>query len=219
MKKKHLLIPENVLNDKNLTINEKYLYAQIICFCKNNRTCFASNKYFSNIFSVSTRSISRWLKKLVQLGYIKNESTNKKSNKRYISIIDKNNHRQNVHEFIDKMSMNHRQNVHNINKDINKNNNINIITKKPKKVSSFQVPKIEEVIKYFAELGSVNATKDGHNFYDYNECRGWMIGKNKMKKWKAGCNVWYRKSKEMNKPINISKPKIVLAKVSNEYQF
>ena len=102
-----------------------------------------------------------------------------------------------------------------------KNNNINIITKKQKNTSSFQIPKIDEVINYFGTLGCVNASTEAHNFYDYNESRGWIIGSRKMKDWQASCRYWYRRSKEMHKPIKVSQPKVqpILAKVSNEYQF
>ena len=75
-----------------------------------------------------------------------------------------------------------KQNIDNNKKDINK-----LISKK-----DFVKPNVEDVRKYCVERqNSVDAEK----FVDFYEAKGWMIGKNKMKDWKACVRTWERKQK------------------------
>ena len=67
----------------------------------------------------------------------------------------------------------------------NENENENVI--KNKKVTSFQKPTIEQVEEYMKERGMSNYASRFHNFY---ESKGWMVGKNKMKDWKAAVRNW-----------------------------
>jgi len=48
-------------------------------------------------------------------------------------------------------------------------------------------PQIEDVISYCKER---NNGIDPRKWYDHYEARGWMIGKNKMKDWKAAVRTW-----------------------------
>ncbi len=67
----------------------------------------------------------------------------------------------------------------------NENENENVI--KNKKITSFQKPTIEQVEEYMKERGMSNYASRFHNFY---ESKGWMVGKNKMKDWKAAVRNW-----------------------------
>ena len=64
-----------------------------------------------------------------------------------------------------------------------------IIEKESKKKNvRFSPPTIEEVRAYIQEKGlSVNADA----FYNYYEANGWMVGRNKMKKWQAAVTKWH----------------------------
>ncbi len=54
-------------------------------------------------------------------------------------------------------------------------------------------PKSEDIKAYCSERqNGINAEQ----FFDYYESRGWMIGKNKMKDWKAAIRTWERNNKE-----------------------
>ena len=56
----------------------------------------------------------------------------------------------------------------------------------------FIPPTPDDVRKYIAENGySVDADK----FVDFYESKGWMVGKNKMKDWKAAVRTWARGGK------------------------
>jgi hypothetical protein len=67
----------------------------------------------------------------------------------------------------------------------NENENENVI--KNKKVTSFKKPTFEQVEEYMKERGMSNYASRFHNFY---ESKGWMVGKNKMKDWKAAVRNW-----------------------------
>lgn len=55
---------------------------------------------------------------------------------------------------------------------------------------SFSPPSVEEVKQYCREQGySVNA----EHFMDHYESNGWMVGKNRMRNWKAAVRNWNRK--------------------------
>jgi len=59
----------------------------------------------------------------------------------------------------------------------------------------FAPPSVNEVAEYAKQQGyPVNAT----NFVNYYESNGWMVGKNKMKDWKAAVRNWA--TKDFNKP-------------------
>lgn len=57
----------------------------------------------------------------------------------------------------------------------------------------FIPPTREEVQQYITEHGY---HVDAERFTDYYTSNGWMVGKNKMKDWKAAVRTWERKEKE-----------------------
>ena len=63
----------------------------------------------------------------------------------------------------------------------------------------FTPPSLEEVKAYCSERGN---RIDPQTFIDFYESKGWMIGKNKMKDWKAAVRTWERKE---NKPAMTTK--------------
>ena len=67
--------------------------------------------------------------------------------------------------------------------DENKNNNAG----KPQ--SRFIPPTIEQVKEYCKER---NNSVDAEAFVDFYQSKGWMVGKNKMKDWKAAVRTWER---------------------------
>lgn len=58
---------------------------------------------------------------------------------------------------------------------------------KNKTPSVFKPPTIEEVTEYCRERGN---RVDPEKWFDFYESKGWMIGKNKMKDWKAAVRTW-----------------------------
>lgn len=62
-----------------------------------------------------------------------------------------------------------------------------------KKSARFTPPTLDEVEQYCLERAN---GIDAQAFIDFYESKGWMIGKNKMKDWKAAVRTWERKNKE-----------------------
>lgn len=85
-------------------------------------------------------------------------------------------------------------NTNNNNTDIN-NTEYNIILGEEQKTKKFVKPTIEEIRTYSNEI---NAGIDAEQFFYWYEAKGWMIGKNKMKDWKAAVRTWKRKNSKEN---------------------
>ena len=77
---------------------------------------------------------------------------------------------------------------------INKNKEIRIINK------LFTIPTISEVEIYCLERKN---TIDAESFINFYDSKGWMVGKNKMKDWRACIRTW--EMREKKKPIKTSK--------------
>lgn len=63
----------------------------------------------------------------------------------------------------------------------------------------FSEPTVEEVSAYCRERGN---NIDPQRFVDYYTSNGWMVGKNKMKDWRAAVRNWVRRSKEISNSNN-----------------
>jgi len=59
-------VPKQIIENKELTLLEKMLYAEIACF----DDCFASNEFFAEKYNVSKEYISKSINKLIKLGFI-----------------------------------------------------------------------------------------------------------------------------------------------------
>lgn len=80
----YAIIPANVRYDKDLPANAKLLYGEITALRDDNGCCWASNSYFGNLYGVSNKSVSRWIKALVDKGYITSEIVYKENTKEII---------------------------------------------------------------------------------------------------------------------------------------
>lgn len=67
----YAIIPANVRYDKDISPNAKLLYGEITSLCNQKGYCWASNEYFSSLYSVSIRTVQNLLKQLEQKKYIK----------------------------------------------------------------------------------------------------------------------------------------------------
>ena len=64
------VIPANVRYDKNLSSSEKLFYAEIAALAQKDGRCWASRRYFAELYNVDEKTISRWTTKLAEKGYI-----------------------------------------------------------------------------------------------------------------------------------------------------
>nr|DAU85303.1 MAG TPA: Replication initiator A family protein [Caudoviricetes sp.] len=80
-----------------------------------------------------------------------------------------------------------------------KNNKAN---NKAPSATRFSPPTVEQVRAYFRERGvpPADAQTEADKFVDRYEANGWIVGKTKMKDWKAAARNWLRNRKEWGQP-------------------
>ena len=86
------IIPATIRYSKELKANEKLLYGEITALANKYGYCYAKNRYFAELYHVSTETVSRWFSHLQELGFIKIEikrNEKKEIIARYIYIVDK----------------------------------------------------------------------------------------------------------------------------------
>ena len=64
------IISADVRYDKRLKASEKLLYGEITALCNKTGECWASNKYFADLYGVTTQAVSKWVTNLRKCGYI-----------------------------------------------------------------------------------------------------------------------------------------------------
>ena len=69
----YAVIPATVRYDNSVVPSAKLLYGEITALCNEKGYCWATNDYFSRLYSVSKRTISTWIKSLCDAGYISAE--------------------------------------------------------------------------------------------------------------------------------------------------
>lgn len=69
------------------------------------------------------------------------------------------------------------------------------VTEPEKAVKRFVPPTIQEVRVYADTIGF---PIDADNFVDFYTMKAWMVGKSKMKDWKAAVRTWFKSYKERN---------------------
>ena len=184
----YAIIPANVRYDESLPPNAKLLYGEITALCNAEGYCWASNKYFAEMYGVSVISISKWINALVNRGYIASEIVYKEGTKqiegRYITII--------YDPIKEKFNTPIKEKFKDNNTSSNNtSNNTNEYKDKPSR-TRFTPPTLEEVQGYCKER---NNHIDAQRFIDYYTSNGWKVGKNPMKDWKATVRNWERTSK------------------------
>ena len=203
----YAIIPANVRYDKRITPNAKLLYGELTALSNEKGYCWAGNQYFSDLYEVSKQSISSWIGQLRDAGYIAVQLQYKEGTKeilnRYIRILD-----DPIQDILNTPTNNFGEGIQENLKDNNTINNTsnNTVNKgdTPKKTKRFVKPTLDEVTEYCNLRG---AGIDPQGFIDFYESKDWMIGKNKMKDWKAAVRTWMRKDRERKQvqPVNVKK--------------
>jgi len=176
----YAIIPAEVRYSKALTPNAKLLYAEITALCNMNGKCTASTEYFCRVYEVSRASIQNWLSLLDKNGYITRVLIYRQGSKEILSRYIK---------LVDKPSL----------KMCTDNTNINItntnLTDSNTK-GSFVKPTIIDINEYCKERKN---NVDADTFFNFYESKDWLIGKNKMKNWKACIITWEKSRNNKNK--------------------
>ena len=171
----YAVIPAEVRYSKNLTPNAKLLYAEITALCNMNGKCTASTDYFSKLYEVSRISIQKWLKILEDNNYIKRVNIYKQGSKEILTRV------------ITLVNIPSKEKLtDNTNTKVSNNTNLTDSNKK----GFFQKPSLIDIQNYCL---SRNNNIDAEAFIDFYDSKNWMIGKNKMKDWKASVRTWERR--------------------------
>ena len=177
----YAILTSEVRYNENLTPNAKLLYAEITALINMNGECFASNKYFADLYGKSKTTISKWVSELVKEGYVEVKLTykegSKEINNRYIRIL-KGGIVKNLNTPILKKLKDNNTIV---------NNNTTYSNKKPS---------IEEIKQYCLQR---NNGIDAEQFFDFYESKNWYVGKNKMKNWQAAVRTWEKRKTKTSK--------------------
>lgn len=191
----YAIIPATVRYDKGLPAGAKLLYGEITALCNQEGFCWANNSYFAELYDVSDKTVRRWVQALEDRGYIvKNieyEEDGKTVIRRCLSLPDVPRWGQKCPEPPGQKCPNPPdKNVRYNNTDrIIQENNIESPPDNSKAAPCprFVKPSVEEIKSYIAEMGY---SIDAQRFYDYYESNGWMVGRNRMRNWKAAVRTW-----------------------------
>ena len=180
----YAILPAEVRYSKALIPNAKLLYAEITALCNMNGKCTASTEYFCRLYEVSRVSIQKWLKNLEDNNHIKRVNIYRQGSKeiltRVITLVNT--------PSKEKLTDNTNINITNTNlTDSNRG-------------SLFKKPTLDDINNYCFERKN---NIDAETFFNFYASKDWLIGKNKMKDWKACIITWEKR--DTNKPKTMSK--------------
>ena len=214
------IVYQEIMRSPDLPGNSKLIYAYLAAFAGNGDEYYPSVETIRKELGMTKTTLYKYMNILVECGVIEKKQTyvgNLKSkviyrithevtsNVRVPKISETGKDISLVSEKIGirrcKNPSESERNINNTNiNNINNNNNKYICVQPEaatppeatpkKKTSRFLPPTEEEVKQYCLENGY---TLDAQRFVDFYECKGWMVGKNKMKNWKAAVRTWARK--------------------------
>lgn len=184
------ILPASVRYDNRLSASEKLMFSEITALAGRDGYAYAKNKYFAELYGVDERTIRRWIAKLADMKYV-SVSMVKKANgsddfRRIVPLLDPD---KNVLPPGQKCPEPPDKNVPSLYKEeyIKKNNSY---------MGRFTPPTLQEVQVYCM---SRHNNVDPEKFINFYSAKGWMIGKNKMKDWKAAVRTWEKGEKEVKK--------------------
>lgn len=148
------------------------LHRSNVLFWKN--PFHQSTSILCSVLSIDRNTLTTRRKRLKQLGLIDFREGKSKNRPAEYTIIRMNNNEP-TSIIIESIIAKKEEKGQNVNKRMKKNENC------------FSAPTIQVVEEYCHER---NNTVDAQRFVDFYTAKGWMLGKNKMKDWKAAVRTW-----------------------------
>lgn len=163
-----------ILKKTDMPSNAKYLALYMASYMNMNRdVAWPSQKTIERETGLAHATILKWLDFLVEEGWLAKQSGSRiESNRYWISFPNE------VGQLL--TYVNQREKV---GQPLTSNNNT--ITNTIIRDKKFKPPTVQEVQEY-------SSTIDAERFCDFYESKGWMVGKNKMKDFKAAIRNWER---------------------------
>lgn len=200
----YLVIQDWMIEELKLKGMDLIIYAIIFGFSQDERSGFVgSQKYLAFWCNSSIRGVQKSLNKLTQNGLIyKSDSGLRTRNLDELSSLkseqsscveDEQSSCQGelsscqgelCSEKDELSSPNNIDNIFILKEKINKKEKLDADDDEKKR---FKIPSVIEIASYCRKR---NNTVDPQRFFDFYESKGWMIGKNKMKDWKAAVRTW-----------------------------
>ena len=163
-----------ILQKTDMPSNAKYLALYMASYMNMNRdVAWPSQKTIERETGLAHATILKWLDFLVEEGWLAKQSGSRiESNRYWISFPNE------VGQSL--TYVNQREEV---GQPLTSNNNT--ITNTIIRDKKFKPPTVQEVQEY-------SSTIDAERFCDFYESKGWMVGKNRMKDFKAAIRNWER---------------------------
>jgi len=80
MATRFITVSIEIMHDKNLTPNQKFILAEIEQLSQLDKGCFASNKHFSELIGITISGVSNAIQDLEEKGYINIDNSDTKRN-------------------------------------------------------------------------------------------------------------------------------------------
>lgn len=80
----YAVVPATVRYDKKIIPSAKLLYGEITALCNERGFCWATNKYFADLYEVDARTIRRWVQSLIAQKHVRVEIVNETDRKIFI---------------------------------------------------------------------------------------------------------------------------------------
>ena len=139
--------------------------------------------------NVKTQNIRTALDKFMKWSFLTNEST---KTGRLITILNWETYQVELKETNKDANKELTKNQQRANKELTTNKNVkNVKNDKKKDIKRFVVPTVDDITNYCNERKN---TINPQTFIDHYTSNGWMIGKNKMKDWKASVRTWEQRN-------------------------
>lgn len=182
----YILIPDTVYQRNDIPRRLHELFGLLYSLSRKTGICDAGNTYLSKQLNLDSKTVSRDLRALVQKGLI-SVCADASSGRRIIRVVDQ------MVNTGDDMVTTECLNGHQDGDDM-----VNHIvydkksdsTDTPAKRKRFQPPSVSEVADYCRERGN---TINAEQFVDFYEARGWKLGRQTMRDWKAAVRTWERR--------------------------
>ena len=169
----------------NLKGNDLIVYAVIYAFTQSDEQgCKGGVQFLADWCGASRQGIWKNIRSLRSKGLIDEDTkTVNGVNSVYYYVTQLTEPVNSVDEPVNSVDENGKLSLHsNYNRVIGNKKENNIRGK-------FAAPCVEDVAAYCKEH---SYTIDAQAFVDFNEMKGWMVGKSKMKDWKAAVRTWER---------------------------
>lgn len=192
-----------MVNDLHLSGNELIIFACIHGFSQDGKSWFTGSRaYLASWCQASKTTVSSNLSKLCEKGFLEKRTRIENGvtfndYRVYPNLVGGYKKLAGGLQETDRGGM---QEIcpHNI--EIDTNNEKDIDKGKRKR---FTAPTLEEVSEYCKER---NNSVDPQRWFDYYSSNGWMVGRNKMKDWKAAVRTWERNNFSDSKPKQSYRP-------------